>query len=397
MLYYTQVIMTIKSIRNIKNLAGKKALVRCDLNVAMDKNKIADDFKIVQSLPTVRYLCGQGARVILLTHLGRPGGKKMKAYKLKVIKVRLEKLLGKKVVYVEDCGGVKAKEAVAKMNNGQVILLENVRFYAGEEANNRRFAKSLASLADIYVNDAMAVSHRAHASVAAIQKYLPTYAGFLLEKELLSLNKVLHPKQPLVVIIGGAKLETKVPVIKNLRKKAQAVLIGGMISYDFLAAKKLSTGKYKPDKTQVKLAKKLLYRNVILPIDFVASSSGVKNGKISVVPADNLPKNILQFDVGPDTIRLYAKYIKPAKTIIWNGPLGMFENEHFKHGTLSTARLVAAVSSGKAFGVIGGGETVAALKQSGMFEHIDWVSTSGGAMLAYLAGERMPGLKRIIK
>jgi len=188
-----------------------------------------------------------------------------------------------------------------------------------------------------------------------------------------------------------------VPVIKNLRKKADAVLIGGMIIYDFLAAKKLSTGKYRPDKSQVKLAKKLLYKNIILPVDFIASDKTNGKGLVKVVSPLALPKNFFQFDIGPQTIRLYAQYIKNAKTIIWNGPMGMFESEHFQHGTLAVARLVATMSSGRAFGVVGGGETVAALKQTKMIEYVDWVSTGGGAMLEYLAGKRLPGLKKIVK
>src|SRR3989338_3776857 len=393
----TKPFMTIKSIRSVKNLAGKRVLVRCDFNVAVEKNKIIDDFKIVQSLPTIRYLISQGAKVILLTHFGRPEGKKVKIYKLKIIKPRLEKLLGKKVAYAEDCINAKAKSAVAKMKNGQVVLLENVRFYKEEEANDRKFAKALASLADVYVNDAFAVSHRWHASVAAIKKYLPAYAGLLLAKEVLNLNKALRPAPPLVVIIGGAKLETKLPVIKNLRKKAKVVLIGGMIAYDFLAAKKWSSGRYQVAPAPRRLAKKLSYQNVILPVDFVASDKSNGQGQIKVVAAADLPAKMWQLYIGPETIRLYARYIKSAKTIIWNGPMGMFENEHFKHGTMSVARLVAAVSSGKAFGIVGGGETVAALKQTKMTEHVDWVSTSGGAMLEYLAGKRLPGLKKIIK
>ncbi|MFA6551569.1 MAG: phosphoglycerate kinase [Patescibacteria group bacterium] len=389
--------MTVKSIKNVKDLTGKRVLVRCDFNVAVGKNKITDDFKIVESLPTIRFLTAKGARVILLTHFGRPDGKKIKDYKLTIIKSRLEKLLGKKVVYVEDCVGEKARMAVEQLKNGQIILLENVRFYKEEEKNDKKFAQALSGLADIYVNDALAVSHRAHASVAAIKKYLPTYAGLLLEKEILNLNKILRPAQPLVVIIGGAKLETKVPVIKNLRKKAQAVLIGGMISYDFLAAKKWSTGKYKVDNAQRKSAKKLLYKNVILPLDFVAADKTNGQGVVKIVNAQELPKNCWQLDIGPETVKLYARYLKTAKTIIWNGPMGRFENERFKNGTLAIARLVAAISSGKAFGVAGGGETVAALKQTQMMGYVDFVSTSGGAMLEYLAGNKLPGLKNIIK
>ncbi|PIR93218.1 phosphoglycerate kinase [Candidatus Falkowbacteria bacterium CG10_big_fil_rev_8_21_14_0_10_43_10] len=389
--------MKIKSVKSLSDLRGKKVLVRCDFNVAIKGKKIGDDFKIVQSLPTIRYLTAKGAKVIIITHLGRPQGKKVASCKLSVISSKLTKLLGKRVTYVEDCAGKRARDAAEKMKDGQIVLLENLRFYKDEEENNREFAKGLAELADIYVNDALAASHRKHASVCAVQEFLPSYAGLLLEKEVLNLQKVLHPVRPFVIIIGGAKLETKVPVMKNLRKKTDAVLIGGMITYDFLAAKKWSTGKYKVEKSQKRLAKRLLYRNVILPLDFVVSNKTNGRGVVRVVNAQELPKNFWQFDIGPQTIREYARHIKSAKTIIWNGPMGMFESEHFKHGTLAVARLVAAVSSGRAFGIVGGGETATALKQTKMIEYVDFVSTSGGAMLEYLAGNKLPGLKNIIK
>ncbi len=398
----------IKSIKNLRNLRGKKVLVRCDFNVGIEnppspkgsgeaRGKIIDDFKIVQSLPTIRFLISKGAKVILMTHLGRPDGKKVVSLKLSPISTRLTKLLDKKVKYINDCVGQKAQNAVDKMKNGQIVLLENLRFYKEEESNDVEFAERLAELADVYVNNAMAVSHRAHASVDKIKKFLTSYAGLLLQQELTNLNKVLHPRKPLVVIIGGAKINTKVSVIKNLAKKADAILIGGMITYDFLAAKKLSTGKFKVDKVNKKLAKKLLSKKVILPVDFISASKADGKGEIVVVPANKLPKNNFQLDIGPETIRLYAKFLKNTHTIIWNGPMGMFEQKRFKNGTLAIARLVSTVSSGQAFGVVGGGETVTALKQTKMIEHVDWVSTSGGAMLQYLAGEKMPGLKGIIK
>ncbi len=389
--------MKIKTIKKAGNLRGKRVLVRCDFNVPIKGRKVADDFKIVQSLPTVRYLVAKGARVVLLTHLGRPKGKKDKNYKLKVVSHRLTKLLGGRVKYVEDCVNREAQEAAAKMKSGQVVLLENLRFYKGEEDNNKEFAESLAGLADIYVNDAMAVSHREHASVSAVREFLPSYAGLLLEKEIENLQKVLKPEKPLVAIIGGAKIETKVPVIRNLAKKASKVLIGGMLAYDFLAAKKWSTGKYRVDKANAKLAKKLLSKKVILPVDLVVSNKSGGQGKVNLTPANKLPKNCWQYDIGPETIRLYAQCIKEAKTVIWNGPMGMFEEERFRQGTLAVARLVAEMSSGRAFGVVGGGETVSALKQTKMLEHVDWVSTSGGAMLAYLAGEKLPGLLNIVR
>lgn len=387
----------IKSIEQHKKLRGKKVLMRCDFNVAIERGKVVDDFKIKQSLPTVRFLMAKGAKVILMTHLGRPGGKKVGSLQLSVISKRLSKLLDKKVVYVHDCTGKKAQTAVAKMKDKEIVLLENVRFYKGEESNDRKFAKALSKLADVYVNNAMASSHRAHASVDAIKKYLPSYAGILLEKEIENLHKVLHPQEPMIVIIGGAKIETKVPVIKNLSKKAEKVLIGGMISYDFLAAKGWSTGKYEVGPAQLKIAKKLLNKKVVLPLDFYIAQKKGRKSKVDVVSSHRLPADSLQFDIGPATIKYYSQILKNVQTIIWSGPMGMFENEHFKNGTLAIARLVATISGGKVFGVVGGGETVAALKQTKMLDNVDWVSTGGGAMLEYLAGNKMPGLRNIIK
>ena len=388
--------MRIKSIKDVKNLAGKRVLMRCDFSVPVVKGKVIDDYKILRTLPTIHYLLAKEAKVILLTHLERPGGRRVKRYELGPIRARLSRLLGKNIAYIHDCVGAAAQAAVEKIKDKQILLLENARFYPEEERNDKVFAKKLAALADVYVNDALAVSHRAHASVSAVQKYLPAYAGLLLEEELTHFQKVLHPAPPFVVIIGGKKIETKVPVIKALRKKAAAVLIGGILTCDFLAAKKLSAGRYIVAAEQQKLAKKMLAKNVILPVDFVTAVKKNGSGAVQVHAADALPKNRYQFDIGPETIRLYARHIKAAKTILWNGPMGMFEQEHFRHGTNAIARLVAAASSGRAFGIVGGGETVAALRQTQMLDYVDWVSTSGGAMLTYLAGGKMPGLRKII-
>lgn len=393
----------IKSIRSVKHLRGKTVLVRCDFNVSFNGNKILDNYKIIKTLPTIRFLLAKGAKVILVSHLGRPVAIKGKNHKnkkvgsLKPVAVLLKKLLGKQVVFIEDFTKNDSQQKVHNCTDKQVVLLENIRFFKGEEENNKQFAKKLAQLADIYVNDAMAVSHRNHASVSAIKKYLPAYAGLLLETEVLNLHKVLQPKQPFVVIIGGSKINTKVKVIKRLKKKAQAVLIGGMISYDFLAAHNFSTGKYKPDKNNIKIAKKIMDKKVVLPVDLVGTSQKNGQGQAVVYNFNALPKNKFQLDIGPETIHLYAKYIKGAQTVLWNGPMGMFESSHFKTGTMSIARLVATHSRGTSFGLVGGGETVAALKKTNMFDNVDWVSTAGGAMLTYLAGGKMPGLKKIVK
>ena len=391
--------LKIKSIREAKDLKGKTVIVRCDLNVPVKDKRVADNYKIIKSLPTVRFLLSKKAKIILVSHFGRPktGAKSKienKKYSLKPVAEHLSKLLDKKIIFVDDFTN---KDNLKKLilKEGQIAMLENIRFYKGEEKNDEKFAKKLASLAQIYVNDAMAVSHRNHASVSAIKKYLPSYAGILLQDELEHLRKVLHPSRPFVIIMGGAKIATKTVMIKSLKKKAKAILIGGMITYDFLAAKNLSTGKYKVADKNKKIAKKILNRKIILPLDFVYSDKSDGLGKAKVCAFDSLPKNNFQFDIGPETIKLYAKYIRNAKTIVWNGPMGMFESEHFKHGTLAIARLVASKSRGKAFGLVGGGETTEALKMTGDVDYVDWVSTGGGAMLAYLAGEKMPGLKGI--
>lgn len=379
--------MKIKSIRNVKNLAGKKALLRADFNVSIKGGRIKDDYKIVAVLPTIRYLLRHNCRIIVATHLGK--GKKTDV--TKPIADKLSRLLGQKVKY----GG----SAIAgKLESKQMVMLENLRWQTGEEKNDKKFAKSLATLAEIYVNDAFAVSHRGHASVSAIKKYLPAYAGLLLEKEVLNLAKVLNPNKPLVSIIGGAKIETKINLINSLAKRSERILIGGALANNFIAAHGFSIGKSLADKPSVRLAAALAkkYKNIILPVD-VLTAKKVNSEAYQVKPVNQVKKDEIILDIGPKTVRLFAAYIKQAKTIIWNGPLGYFENDHFKHGTLAIARVVAARSTGKAFGVAGGGETIEALNQTKMAHYLDWVSTGGGAMLAYLGGEKMPGLKGIVK
>ena len=395
--------MQIKSIRQCKKLIGKKALVRVGFNVPIEKGKIKDDYKIVESLPTIRFLLRHKCKVIIMTHLGRPmGSKKLevrskKCYSVKPIAARLGRMLGKKVKFVDDCVGFKVGTEVSKMKNGDILMLENLRFHKGEEINSKKFAKELAGLADIYVNDAFSVSHRNHASVNVIKKSLPSYAGILLEQEFINLNKVLRPRKPLILVIGGAKIATKIKLIKKLYKKTHRILIGGALANNFFVAHKLEIGKSLVDKQSIKFAKIWKKKNVILPIDVVVCSKKDGTGKIAVKNVYTVKKNEIILDIGPETIRLYNSFIKKAKTIIWNGPMGMFEQDHFKHGTLAIARVIAARSGGSTFGVVGGGETVEALKMTKMLDYVDWVSTGGGAMLAYLGGERMPGLAGIVK
>lgn len=276
-------------------------------------------------------------------------------------------------------------------------MLENLRFSHDEENNDLGFAKKLAGLADIYVNDAFAASHRAHASVSAIKNYLPSCAGLLLENEIVNLNKILRPKSPLIAIIGGAKMETKTPLIKKLLKKSSRILIGGALANNFLAAHKIEIGKSLRDKKSIALAKQFLNKKIILPADVITGTKKDGRGEAKVKNVYQVKKNEIILDIGPETIKLYSRFIKKAKTIIWNGPMGMYESEHFKYGTLSIARAVASRSSGAAFGAVGGGETIEALKMTKMLGYVDWVSTGGGAMLVYLSGGKMPGLKGIVK
>lgn len=381
----------IKSIRQVKDLAGKKVLLRADLNVPLKLNKIKDEYKLIQTLPIIRFLLRHNAKIIIATHLDKDNSAEPAAQ-------RLAKLLDKKVMFIRDFPGEKARLAMEKMKNKDIVFLENLRFNQGETENSGQFAKALAGLAKIYVNDAFAVDHRRHASLDAIKKYLPSFAGLLLEKEIVNLNKILKPKQPLISIIGGAKIETKIDLIDNLAKKSFAVLIGGAVANNLIAAHGFKIGRSLSDKSSVRLADEIIkrHKNIVLPIDVIVAKTPASS-QAEVKPINRVSAEDMILDIGPKTIKLFAGFIKQANTIIWNGPMGYFENQHFKHGTLSVARLVAARSTGQAFGAVGGGETIEALKMTKMENYVDWVSTGGGAMLAYLAGEAMPGLKGIVK
>lgn len=389
--------MKIKSIRNAKKIAGKRVFLRVDFNVPIKDGKVKDDYKIVAGLPTIRFLLRYNCKVIIATHLGRPDGKKNLEFSAEPVARRLEKILDVKVLFADSCAGFEAGTAVGKMKKGEIVFLENLRFEKGEEKNEAKFAKELSSLADIYVNDAFANSHRRHASMSAIKKYLPSYAGLLLEKEIENLGKIINPRQPLISIIGGSKISTKIFFIKKIGKKSFKVLIGGALANNFFVARKFDVGKSLVDDKSVKLAKSLKQNNIILPIDVVVSERGDGKGEAMVKSVSKVNKNEIILDIGPKTIKLYSDFIKKAQTIIWNGPMGMFEQKSFKYGTLSVARLVAARSQGRAFGVVGGGETIEALKMTGMEHYVDWISTGGGATLAFLSGEEMPGLSKITK
>lgn len=377
--------------------------MRSDFNVPIVKGKILDDYKLISSLPTIRFLLSNKCKIIIGTHLGSPKGKSS-AFSTKPIALRLGRMLGKKIKFVNDCIGAKVEKEIEKMKDGEILFLENLRFYKEEKKNKKSFAKKLARLADIYVNDAFGVSHRKHASVSAIRKYLPHYAGLLMEKEILNLNKILHPSKPFVVVMGGAKIATKLQILERFEGKADYILLGGSLANTLLSILGYEVGKSRVETDDMSLTHQLISfykrcknKKVILPLDFAVSQSKDGKGNAKIKTLGNVDKKDYIFDIGPKTISFYAKFIKKGNTIVWNGPLGMFENSHFKHGTISIARTIAARSTGAAFGVAGGGETVEALKATHMMDYVDWVSTGGGAMLSYLNGEKMPGLKGIVR
>ncbi len=382
----------------MKNLTGKVVFLRVDFNVPIARGKIKEDYKIKVGLASLNFLVAQGARVIVATHLGEPT-KPSVLYSVRPIAVRLRQLLKRPVKFIPAVGGSLVESAIQKMKPGEVIMLENLRFTAGEYTNDSKFAAALAALADIYVNDAFAVCHRNQASLSAIKKYLPAYAGLLLEQELKALERVLKPKKPLVVIIGGAKIQTKISLISRLYPAASQILLGGALVNNFFKFQKLEIGRSLSDTDSLGEIKKFFKRGrlipkIILPLDVVIKN---KQGQAKVVRPDGVKKTDTILDIGPATIAAYAVYIKKAQTLVWAGPLGKFEEASFKNGTLMIARLLAARSSGHAYGVVGGGETVEALKLTKMTEYVDWVSTAGGAMLTYLGGASLPGLSQIIK
>lgn len=386
--------MSLKSLNTLKTLNDKTVLLRVDFNVPLKAGKVQDDFRIRAGLETIDYLLFKGAKVVIIAHLGEPSGKPTKSLSLEPVAVRLKSILKKPVKFLPQTVGPKVTLAISKMKPGEIIFLENLRFNPGELTNDLKFARELASLADIYVNDAFAVSHRAQASVGAIKKYLPSYAGLLLAKEVGALNKILKPKKPLVVLMGGAKINTKAPLIKKLLPSASQILIGGALANNFFKFQKMEIGKSVFDAESDQEIKKFfkekkVNQKIKLPLDVVVKT---KTGRAQVKDPRSVSKDEIILDIGPKTIALYSDYIKKANTLVWNGPLGKFEEKSFKHGTMSIARLVASRASGLAYGLVGGGETVAALKQTNMTEYVDWVSTAGGAMLTYLGGGKMPGL-----
>ena len=339
--------MKLRTIKNIKKLSGKRVLVRVDFNVGIKNRRVVDAAKIRAALPTINYLLKKNAKVILISHLGRPvsdvGGRTSEVgkFSLRPIVKSLEKLLGRKVRFINDYVGGKVENKIGKMKNAEIVLLENLRFYKGEMENSKRFAKSLASIADYYVNDAFAVSHRAHSSIVAITDYLPSYAGFLMEKEIENLSVLLKPKKPYIVLLGGAKLKTKVKLINALSKKADKILIGGAIANQFLKMQGYEIGESLIEKSVSEKIKNLKFNNkIFLPKDVITVKQINKNANAEAKDIKDILRDDIILDIGPKTIYEYSKILKFAKTILWNGPMGMFELKRFSNGSLAIAMAI---------------------------------------------------------
>ena len=385
--------------RTIKELdvKGKKVLLRLDLNVPLDKKtgEISDDNRIMESLSTINYLVENGAKLIICSHLGRPEGVDKK-YSLKVVAERLGSLLKNKVTFAEDTVGKDAKAKVKELNDGEIVVLENLRFDEREEANDEKFCKELASLADLYVNDAFGTAHRKHASTYGVAKLLPNAVGFLMNKEIKVINQILEtPQKPFVAILGGAKIKDKIPVIENLIGKADTILVGGGMAYTFQKALGGKVGKSLVDDEKIELAKELIEKakanNVefVIPVDTMCAVEFSNDSKAKKFPAQNIPEEYMGMDIGPKTIKIFKKYIKNAGTIVWNGPLGVFEFKKFAKGTNTIAK---AIGKTKAFSFIGGGDSASAVIKSGYAKEVSHISTGGGASLNMLEGKVLPGV-----
>ena len=381
-----------KSIKSLKNLKNKRVLVRVDYNVSLKNGKIVDPARILASVPTIEYLLKVGAQVILLAHLGRPNGQIVPELSLQPIAKYLAKILGRSVKFVDSM--TKDERLVVK---DKLVMLENIRFYAGEEKNDKIFTKQLASLADIFVLDGFGVAHRSSASVTGLTKYLPSYAGLLLEKEVQTLGKIMSkPKAPFLLFVGGAKMETKVPVLKKLSTKTDLIFLGGGVANTFWAAQGFGVGKSLVDAKYGTLLKQLSKKyDVIYPLDVIVGN--LAGTKFRTVEVGNTPHQICAvdegiYDVGPKTIKALEFYFKSAQTILWNGAMGMMEQKSYAGGSLALARAIVKNSSAKCLTVAGGGETLAAINQAKVSQKFRFISTGGGAMLEFLSGKKLAGI-----
>lgn len=387
-----------KTIRDI-SVSGKRVLVRCDFNVPLDKdnpNIITSDKRITESLKTINYLIGAGAKTILCSHIGKTGQNKS----LKPVAKRLSELLGKEVPLLKDFYSEETKQVIDNMQDGDVVLLENTRIYKGEEKNDIEFAKKLASFADIFVNDAFGTAHRAHASTEGVTKFLPSVCGFLIEKEIAALDgNINDPKRPLVAIIGGAKVSSKIAVLTNLLDKVDTMLIGGAMSFTFLKAKGYKVGKSLVEDDKIDIAKEIMKKaeekkvEFLLPVDHIQSrdTSGIYDAVLT--QDENVDEDSMGLDIGFKTIDLYVDKIQKASTVVWNGPVGMFEVEEFANGT---KKIAEAMASSKAITIIGGGDSAAAVEKFGLEDKMTHVSTGGGASLELMEGKKLPGIEALL-
>lgn len=384
--------MNKKTVRDI-DVRGKRVLVRVDFNVPMQNGQITDDRRIRESLPTIQYLLEQGATVILMSHLGRPKGQRTPEFSLRPVAERLCQLLGRPVQFFDDCIGEVVEQGIRQLPPNSVALLENVRFYPQEEANDPEFARALARLGEIYVNDAFGSAHRAHASTEGVAHYLPAVAGLLMEKELRYLGQALtHPERPFIAILGGAKVHDKIGVIQNLLPKVDRLLIGGGMAFTFLKAQGYEIGKSLLDAESLEFAAQMLQQagdKIALPTDVVVAPALEPNVPVRTVPVSAIPADQMGLDIGSETARAFGETVKSARTVVWNGPLGAFETPPFEQGT--RAVLQALAESG-AVSILGGGDTAAAAEQLGFAEKMTHISTGGGASLEFLEGRVLPGV-----
>lgn len=389
--------MKIKTIRNVE-VRSRRALVRVDFNVPLRDGKVADDTRIEAALPTLKFLVEGGARVILMSHLGRPDGAADPKYSLRPVAARLGELLGTEIQFASDCIGPEAESAAAALQDGQILLLENVRFHPGETKNDPEFSRELARLGEFYVNDAFGSAHRAHASTEGVAHLLrPAVAGFLMEAELNYLGSALaDPERPFVAILGGAKISGKIDVIQNLLPRVDRLLLGGAMTYTFLRARGLATGRSLVEEDKIDLAKGLLSDpradRIELPVDTRVSPSTDGSDPGSIRAIDAIGADEIGVDIGPETIRRYREQILGARTVVWNGPMGIFEVKPFAEGTFAIARALAEATAQGAITVVGGGDSAAAVADAGVSEQIRHISTGGGASLEFLEGKELPGV-----
>lgn len=382
-------------------LKGKRVLVRVDFNVPLDENlNITDDIRITSSLPTIKKIISEGGKAILMSHLGRPKGGPNPKYSLKPTAKRLSELLGKEVKLAPDCIGQETEVYVNNMNDGDVLILENVRFHPEEEKNDPGFAKQLAKLGDLYVNDAFGSAHRAHASTEGVTKYINiSAAGYLMQKELEYLGRaIFNPTRPYCAILGGAKISGKIDVISNLLDKVDTLIIGGGMAFTFFKAQGKEIGKSLLEEEKIDLAKEVLIKSeksgikFLLPVDVVVADEFKNDSPSYVVNIDNIPSDKMGLDIGPETVNLFKQEIQNSKTIVWNGPMGVFEMDNFAKGTFAIAQTLADATKNGAVTVIGGGDSAAAIAKAGLAEKVSHVSTGGGASLEFLEGKILPGV-----